>query len=532
MVLAAGKGERLRPLTDALPKTLLAVNGERTILDVVLANFAAVGLERAVIVTGFAAGRVDDLLPELERRHGLALETVVNPKAEEWNNAYSLWCARSHFAEGVLLSNGDTVHPPSVEEDVLGARGTADLVIAVDGHKPLAQEEMKVHLAADGRLERINKALDPVAAQGEYIGITLIEPSAADALAGALEATWGATRGSTTRTASRSSRTAAATWARRRSGRSSGSRWTTTLTSPGRGTSRAAPDADDRRAPRRGDRRGDGGAAGAAAGRPAHLQRRPRRGGGRAGAGRRAGGGAAPQAVERRVQDGRRRLGERGDRARARVAHRLLRRDRGHRRRPHAGHGQARGQPERAADGLGGHEPRPRRARLAGGVAGRGRPQGLLRRADADGRRRGPRLRAPGRPRAAALRHRRRAEQPVGHRGLAAGRARPRRGGGRAGCHVRPHGGDGRAAPRRRDRRRRVPGRAGRGARALRAGHGHGGLEPPVQRRRARDRARHRPLLPRHREPRRAGRGGHAVHLLPARRGGARAPAGPRAVPP
>jgi choline kinase len=49
---------------------------------------------------------------------------------------------------------------------------------------------MKVHLAADGRLERINKALDPAGAQGEYIGITLIEPSAADALAGALEATW------------------------------------------------------------------------------------------------------------------------------------------------------------------------------------------------------------------------------------------------------------------------------------------------------------------------------------------------------
>jgi choline kinase len=172
LVLAAGKGERLRPLTDALPKTLLPVDGDRTILDVVLANFAAVGLERAVIVTGFAAGRVDELAPELERRHGLRVETVFNPKGE-----------------GALLSNGDTVHPPSVEQDVLAARA-GGVMLAVDRHKPLGAEEMKVHLSPEGRLERINKALDPAGAHGEYIGITLIEPAAAGPLTDALEATW------------------------------------------------------------------------------------------------------------------------------------------------------------------------------------------------------------------------------------------------------------------------------------------------------------------------------------------------------
>ena len=49
---------------------------------------------------------------------------------------------------------------------------------------------MKVHLTAEGYLDRINKALDPATAQGEYIGVTLIEPHAADALADALEATF------------------------------------------------------------------------------------------------------------------------------------------------------------------------------------------------------------------------------------------------------------------------------------------------------------------------------------------------------
>jgi choline kinase len=190
MVLAAGAGRRLGPDTAELPKTLLTVDGDRTILDVALGNFAAVGLEEAVIVTGFAAERIDERVPALEDRYGLRIETVFNPKALEWNNAYSLWCAREQFARGALLANGDTVHPASVEEALLGSRGTADLVIAVDDVKALGEEEMKVHVTDDGLLDRINKALDPASAQGEYIGVTLIEPDAAQPLADALQATF------------------------------------------------------------------------------------------------------------------------------------------------------------------------------------------------------------------------------------------------------------------------------------------------------------------------------------------------------
>ena len=189
MVLAAGAGTRLGPETAELPKTLLGVDGDRTILDIALGNFRAVGLDRAVVVTGYAAERVSERVPELERRHGLELELVYNPKALEWNNAYSLWCARELFAEGVLLANGDTVHPAAVQERLLAARGP-ELLIAVDQEKPLGEEEMKVHVTADGRLDRINKALDPASAQGEYIGVTLIEAAAAAGLAEALEATW------------------------------------------------------------------------------------------------------------------------------------------------------------------------------------------------------------------------------------------------------------------------------------------------------------------------------------------------------
>jgi choline kinase len=189
MVLAAGAGKRLGADTRALPKTLLPVDGDRTILDVALGNLRRAGLERAVIVTGFAAERIEERQGELEERHDIEIELCFNPKAEIWNNAYSLWVARGYFSQGVLLANGDTVHPASVEESLLAARGEP-IVIAVDDVKPLGDEEMKVHVTGEGLLDRINKSLDPATAQGEYIGLTLIEPEASERLADALEATW------------------------------------------------------------------------------------------------------------------------------------------------------------------------------------------------------------------------------------------------------------------------------------------------------------------------------------------------------
>jgi choline kinase len=189
MVLAAGAGRRLAPYTDTLPKTLVPVDGDRTILDIALGNLKAAGLDDIAVVTGYAADAVRERKAALERRHGVTLELVFNDRAEIWNNAYSLWCGRELFAEGVLLVNGDTVHPPSVEETLLASRGP-DILLALDDVKPLADEEMKVHLSDDGYMTRINKALDPATAHGEYIGLTLIEPVAAAPLAAALQATF------------------------------------------------------------------------------------------------------------------------------------------------------------------------------------------------------------------------------------------------------------------------------------------------------------------------------------------------------
>ncbi len=189
MVLAAGAGRRLRPYTDALPKALIPVDGDTTILDIALRNLAAVDLRDVVIVVGYAAGAVEERQAALEKTHGVHITLVHNDKAEIWNNAYSMWVAREHMTEGVIMLNGDTVHPVSVEESLLAARGP-QLMLALDTEKPLADEEMKVQVDDAKSLTRITKLMDPASAYGEYIGASLIEGSAVAALADALQSTW------------------------------------------------------------------------------------------------------------------------------------------------------------------------------------------------------------------------------------------------------------------------------------------------------------------------------------------------------
>ncbi|MGP9017298.1 phosphocholine cytidylyltransferase family protein [Streptomyces sp. BR1] len=191
LVLAAGAGRRLRPYTDTLPKALVPVDGDTTVLDLTLGNFAEVGLTEVAIVVGYRKEAVYARKEALEAKYGVTLTLIDNDKAEEWNNAYSLWCARDVLKQGVILANGDTVHPVSVEQTLLAARGQGQkIILALDTVKHLADEEMKV-ITADGEgVRRITKLMDPATATGEYIGVTLIEPEAAEELADALKTTF------------------------------------------------------------------------------------------------------------------------------------------------------------------------------------------------------------------------------------------------------------------------------------------------------------------------------------------------------
>ncbi|GGV34093.1 MULTISPECIES: phosphocholine cytidylyltransferase family protein [Streptomyces] len=191
LVLAAGAGRRLRPYTDTLPKALVPVDGDTTILDLTLGNFAEIGLTEVAIIVGYRKEAVYDRKAALEEKYGLKLTLIDNDKAEEWNNAYSLWCGRDAIKHTVILANGDTVHPVSVEKTLLAARGDGKkIILALDTVKNLADEEMKVIVDPEKGVQKITKLMDPATATGEYIGVTLIEGDAAEQLADALKATF------------------------------------------------------------------------------------------------------------------------------------------------------------------------------------------------------------------------------------------------------------------------------------------------------------------------------------------------------
>ncbi|MEW2527887.1 phosphocholine cytidylyltransferase family protein [Streptomyces sp. NPDC047071] len=196
LVLAAGAGRRLRPYTETLPKALVPVVGEGTenelaVLDLTLKNFAEIGLTDVAIIVGYRKEAVYDRKEALEAKYNLKLTLIDNDKAEEWNNAYSLWCGRDALKHSVILANGDTVHPVSVEKTLLAARGDGKkIILALDTVKNLADEEMKVIVDPEKGVQKITKLMDPATATGEYIGVTLIEGEAAEELADALKATF------------------------------------------------------------------------------------------------------------------------------------------------------------------------------------------------------------------------------------------------------------------------------------------------------------------------------------------------------
>jgi choline kinase len=189
LVLAAGAGRRLRPHTDGLPKTLVQLEDGSTILDRILANFSAMGLTRASIVVGYCAEAIDARTSDLQSRYDLEIDLIVNDHPEDRNNAYSMWCARDAIVRGVLMSNGDTLHPPAVQRELLAEPRSRNICLAIDDIKVLGDEEMKVALDDRGVLQQISKAL-PHDSSGEYIGVALIPDTAAAQFIDALGHVW------------------------------------------------------------------------------------------------------------------------------------------------------------------------------------------------------------------------------------------------------------------------------------------------------------------------------------------------------
>ncbi len=166
IILSAGRGSRLLPLTTDLPKCLLPI-GMTTVLGMQLDTLFKHGITKATIVTGFNAHLVKDELDN--RQSGPRTKTLYNPFFQVADNLASCWIARKSMKEDFLLINGDTLFSPNVLETVLSAP-VSPIAVTIDQKDQYDGDDMKVTL--DGtRLTAIGKTLAPQVTHGESIGM-------------------------------------------------------------------------------------------------------------------------------------------------------------------------------------------------------------------------------------------------------------------------------------------------------------------------------------------------------------------------
>lgn len=116
LLLAAGMGSRLHPLTKDAPKCLTTVGG-LPILERLICNLRDQGFERLVVVIGHLGNCIREFLDK--KAGDMRIDYIYSPEYRTTNNIYSLWLAREHIREPFLLVESDLVFDVSMLTDML-----------------------------------------------------------------------------------------------------------------------------------------------------------------------------------------------------------------------------------------------------------------------------------------------------------------------------------------------------------------------------------------------------------------------------
>lgn len=166
IILSAGRGSRLLPLTTDKPKCLLPI-GVSTVLGLQLDTLFKQGVKTATVVTGF-----NDHLVRAEikaRKTGPKVKTLYNPFYQVADNLASCWMARDKMKSDFLIINGDTLFSPKLLETVLAAPAK-NITVTIDQKDQYDGDDMKVSLEGT-ELTAISKTLLAGETHGESIGM-------------------------------------------------------------------------------------------------------------------------------------------------------------------------------------------------------------------------------------------------------------------------------------------------------------------------------------------------------------------------
>jgi choline kinase len=179
IILAAGQGTRLRPLTDTRPKCLIELGG-RSLLDRQIEVAHAAGVDEVVVVGGYMAERL--------RRPGLRL--VLNPDYETTNMVTTLFCAEGFFEDGFIMSYGDIAYGPAIMRTLLADASPVGVVVDRDWRDywtlrfddPLSDAE-SLQVDDAGRIQSIGQTVTDIdSVEAQYIGLVAFRESGVAAL--------------------------------------------------------------------------------------------------------------------------------------------------------------------------------------------------------------------------------------------------------------------------------------------------------------------------------------------------------------
>ena len=170
LILAAGLGARMGVLTENLPKCMVKVTGEETIIDRQLRQLSQAGITEIVITTGAHGKILEDHCKSLDMP-ALQIRFVENPRFQETNYIYSIYLAREFLSDDILLLHGDLVLEDGIIEDIIKNPESCMAVLRTNG---LPDKDFKAVLYSDENGQKrisaigVNFFNDAVAAQPLY----------------------------------------------------------------------------------------------------------------------------------------------------------------------------------------------------------------------------------------------------------------------------------------------------------------------------------------------------------------------------
>lgn len=184
IILSAGQGSRLLPLTADRPKCMIEFSG-KTLLDWQLDALIANGVTDIVVVVGFKSEVIEARLAARDETRA-TIRTLFNPFFQVADNLGSVWLARPEMDKDFLILNGDTLVSPELVAAVL-AQATAPITVTVDQKSTYDADDMKVRREG-ARLTAIGKTLPLDKVNAESIGLLLFKGEGGRLFADAVDA--------------------------------------------------------------------------------------------------------------------------------------------------------------------------------------------------------------------------------------------------------------------------------------------------------------------------------------------------------